>query len=76
MQHTDMIHAMKDPVVSEIRRHRMRHTRKFHGDLDAIYQDLLRVRKTMGHKIVTLPPKLLKPTKTSTQKNSTRVKSA
>jgi argonaute-like protein implicated in RNA metabolism and viral defense len=67
---------MKDPVVSEVRRHRMQHTRKFHGDLDAIYQDLLRVQKTMGHKIVNLPPKLVTPTKTSARIKGARVKSA
>jgi hypothetical protein len=43
----------------------MRHTRKFLGDLDAIYQDLLEVQKKMGHKIVSLPPKRLNPNKSA-----------
>lgn len=31
---------MKDPIVEEVRRHRMEHTRKFGGDLKAIFEDL------------------------------------
>ncbi len=31
---------MNDPIVDEVRRHRMEHTRKFGGDLKLICEDL------------------------------------
>jgi hypothetical protein len=52
---------MKDPIVEEVRKHRMIHTRKFKGDLSAICADLLRVQTISGHKIVRFPFKKLKP---------------
>ena len=30
---------MSDPIVDEVRRHRMEHTRKFDGDLKRICED-------------------------------------
>jgi hypothetical protein len=48
---------MKDPIVAEVRKHRMQHTRKFNGDLTAICQDLRAVQKASGHKIVRLRPR-------------------
>ena len=47
---------MKDPIVEEVRKHRLAHTRKFGGDLAAICADLRRVQKVSGHKIVRLAP--------------------
>jgi len=37
--------AMKDPIVEEVRKNRMEHTRKFRGDLSAICADLRSVQK-------------------------------
>jgi hypothetical protein len=48
---------MKDPIVAEVRKHRMQHTRKFNGDLAAICQDLRAIQKASGHKIVRLRPR-------------------
>lgn len=48
---------MKDPIVEEVRRHRMEHTRKFHGDLAAICKDLQSIQRASGHKVVRLRPR-------------------
>ncbi|NUM52499.1 MAG: hypothetical protein HUU46_02540 [Candidatus Hydrogenedentes bacterium] len=45
---------MKDPIVEEVRKHRMEHTLKFGGDLRAICEDLRRIQKASGHKVVRL----------------------
>jgi hypothetical protein len=58
---------MKDPIVKEVRKHRMEHTRKHRGDLSAICADLQEVQKTSGHKIVRLAPKRIEPTSQSTR---------
>jgi hypothetical protein len=47
---------MKDPIVEEVRRYRMAHTRKFHGDLAAICVDLRAIQAESGHEIIRLPP--------------------
>jgi hypothetical protein len=52
---------MTDPIVEEVRKARMEHTRNFHGDLAAIFEDLRAHQKTCGHKIVRLPPRKLEP---------------
>ncbi len=54
---------MKDPIVEEVRKHRMEHTRKFNGDLAAICEDLRAIQRTSGHKVVRLPAKKLEPGK-------------
>jgi len=48
---------MKDPIVEEVRRHRMEHTRKFRGDLAAICEDLRAIQKASRHKVVRLSSK-------------------
>jgi hypothetical protein len=48
---------MKDPIVEEVRRYRMAHTRKFHGDLAAICTDLRAIQAASGHEIIRLPPR-------------------
>ena len=48
---------MKDPIVAEVRKHRMDHTRKFKGDLTAICADLRAVQEASGHKLVRLHPR-------------------
>jgi hypothetical protein len=50
---------MKDPIVEEVRKLRMEHTRKYRGDLSAICADLHNVQISSGHKIVHLTPKKL-----------------
>ena len=50
---------MTDPIVEEVRRHRMEHTRKFHFDLAAICKDLKRIERISGHRVVRLPARKL-----------------
>lgn len=57
---------MKDPIVEEVRRHRMEHTRKFQGDLSKICADLHTIQVASGHKIVRFTPN--KPTKASSRR--------
>jgi hypothetical protein len=52
---------MIDPIVEEVRRHRMEHTRKCGGDLNRIFEDLRRVEREAAYKVVSRPPKLLEP---------------
>jgi hypothetical protein len=56
---------MKDPIVEEVRKYRMEHTRKFGGDLTAICEDLRSIQVESGHKIVRLAPEKLEPQKAS-----------
>jgi hypothetical protein len=56
---------MNDPIVDEVRRHRMEHTRKFGGDLKLICEDLRRIQRESGYQVVRRPPKLLSPVKES-----------
>ncbi|MBU4273659.1 MAG: hypothetical protein KKA28_17495 [Planctomycetes bacterium] len=56
---------MNDPIVEEVRRHRMEHTRKFGGDLKLICEDLRRIQRESGCRVVRRPPKLLPPVKES-----------
>jgi hypothetical protein len=56
---------MSDPIVNEVRQARMAHTRKCHGDLAAIAQDLREVQRSCGHKVVRLAPRRLQPTSAS-----------
>ena len=52
---------MIDPIVEEVRRHRMEHTRKFGGDLNLICEDLRRIQQESGCDVVHCPPKMLEP---------------
>jgi hypothetical protein len=54
---------MSDPIVEEVRRHRMEHTRKFDGDLKRICEDFRRIQRESGCQVVRRPPKLLSPAK-------------
>jgi hypothetical protein len=49
------------PIVEEVRKHRMEHTRKFHGDLGAICEDLRAIQRASGHTVVRLPPRKVPP---------------
>jgi len=53
---------MRDPIVEEVRKHRMEHTRQFRGDLSAICADLRCVQSASGHKVVRLAPRKLEST--------------
>jgi hypothetical protein len=53
---------MNDPIVEEVRRYRKEHTRRFGGDLKLICEDLRRIQRESGCKVVRRPPKLLSPT--------------
>jgi hypothetical protein len=50
---------MNDPIVEEVRRWRMEHTRRFGGDLKRIYDDLIGIQHASGCKLVRRAPKLL-----------------
>ena len=50
---------MSDPIVDEVRRHRMEHTLQFGGDLKRICEDLRRIQRESGCQVVRRPPKLL-----------------
>ena len=63
---------MKDPIVEEVRKHRMAHTRTFRGDLSAICADLRSIQTASGHKIVRLAPTKPEPTKASTRRKKQR----
>jgi hypothetical protein len=52
---------MTDPIVEEVRRHRMEHTKKFGGDLKLICDDLRRIQQESGVQVVRRSPKLLGP---------------
>lgn len=52
---------MQDPIVEEIRRIRHEHARRFGFDLDAIFQDLRDKQSKSTRKIVSLPPRPVKP---------------
>jgi hypothetical protein len=63
---------MKDPIVAEVRKHRMEHTGKFGGKLAAICADLGAIQKASGHEVVRLAPKKLEPAKTSSRRGKPR----
>jgi hypothetical protein len=59
---------MKDPIVEEVRNHRMEHTQKFKGDLFAICADLRSIQTASGHELVRLSPKKPQAIKVSRQR--------
>ena len=48
--------SVNDPIVQEVRKHRMEHTLKFKGDLAAICADLRLIQASSGHDVVRLSP--------------------
>lgn len=56
---------MKDPIVEEVRKHRMEHTKKFGGDFAAICADLRSIQAESGHQVIRLAPRKLEPTRRS-----------
>lgn len=63
---------MRDPIVEEVRRHRLEHTRKFRRDLSAICADIRSVQTVSGHKIVRLTPRKMESTKASRRRIKSR----
>ena len=63
---------MKDPIVNEVRRNRMKHTKKFGGDLSAICADLRLVEVASGHKVVRLAPRKPEPPRTPRRREIAR----
>ncbi len=61
---------MKDPIVEEVRKHRMEHTVKCGGDLTKICDDLQHIEKKSGHAVVSLPGRKISVPQTSVH-NST-----
>lgn len=59
---------MKDPIIEEVRKAREDHAAEFNHDLAAICGNLKRIERDCGHRVVTLPPRLL--TKTSSRSRS------
>jgi len=58
---------MRDPIVEEVRRHRMEHTRRFGGDLKRICEELQRIQRESGREFVRRPPKRILPNRESQQ---------
>ena len=63
---------MKDPIVEEVRKYRMEHTRKFLGDLSAICADLRSIQNASGHEVVRLSPRRVDPTRASSRRGKPR----
>ena len=54
---------MKDPFVQEVRKHRMKHTKRFGADLHLICEDLRKFEGTLGNRVVSLEPRRIQPTR-------------
>lgn len=65
---------MNDPIVREVRKHRMEHTLGFGGDLAAICADLRAIQVASGHTVVRLSPRRKMPTSASTLRRVPRRK--
>jgi hypothetical protein len=50
-----------DPIVAEVRKARDEYARRFNYDLDAIRDDLQQRQTQAGRKVVSFPPKRLRP---------------
>lgn len=50
---------MKDPIVAEVRRHRMEHAKRFNFDLALICEDLREKEAELGDRLVQPRPKRL-----------------
>jgi hypothetical protein len=52
---------MKDPIVVEVRQHRMEHTKQFHSNLALICEDLRKREAGLGDRLVSPQPRRLQP---------------
>ena len=48
---------MKDPIVQEVRKHRMEHSSRFEGNLDLICDDLRKAEEKYADRLVKPNPK-------------------
>ncbi len=48
---------VKDPIVDDVRKYRIEHTRQFNSDLHEICEDLREFESTLGDRVVRLEPK-------------------
>ena len=55
---------MNDPIVQEVRKHRLEHTRRMGGDLKAICADLRSIQAASGHTVVRRTPRRMPATAT------------
>ncbi|MCC6155955.1 MAG: hypothetical protein IT367_19465 [Candidatus Hydrogenedentes bacterium] len=62
---------MKDPFVTEVRKHRMEHTKQFGADLHRICKDLRKFEATLGNRIAKPVPRPRKATKTDRNSGGT-----
>jgi hypothetical protein len=53
---------VKDPIVDEVRKYRIEHTRQFNSDLHQICEDLRKFEATLGDRVVRLEPRRIQPT--------------
>ena len=65
---------MTDPIVEEVRTHRMAHTLKFRKNLAAICADLRAIQATSGHAVVRLPPRRPEAVQAATKQPASRRK--
>ena len=56
---------MKDPIVDEVRKHRIEHTRQFNFNLHQICEDLRKFESTLGDRVVRLEPRRIQTTRKS-----------
>jgi hypothetical protein len=54
---------VKGPIVDEVRRYRIEHTRQFNSDLHEICEDLRKLESTLGDRVVGLEPGRVQPTR-------------
>jgi len=52
---------MKDPIVAEVRQHRMEHTKQFNYDLSLICADFRKLEAGLGDRLVSPQPRRLPP---------------
>jgi len=64
---------MNDPIVDEVRRWRMEHTRQFGGDLDRICKELQRLQQEAGGNVIRRPAKYLNRSSTSGKQSAGNV---
>lgn len=56
---------LEDPIVSEVRKAREEHARRFGYDLDAIFRDLKAQEKQSGKRYSRYPPRRATPSRTN-----------
>ena len=58
---------INDPIIAEVRKARNAYAEKFNYDIKAMCQDIKKRQAQNRDKIVSLPPKRIKPESTSTR---------